>query len=172
VTGDAPAAAPSEVPSWLPFAYVYERLRDRLDGLTDTELAWKPAGDDSVPTIAWRLTHIADTLREERNWSWMDRAPVLLDSEAEHPATAAAATTYLDESYAAWTGLVAGLAPGELWRPMGEVAGPFAGEPIVALVVHILDERIHHAAEVALLRDLYSAAALRANPGDGDEDDR
>ena len=27
------------------------------------------------------------------------------------------------------------------------------GEPIVALVVHILDELIHHAAEVALLRD-------------------
>ena len=35
------------------------------------------------------------------------------------------------------------------------LAGPFAGEPIVALIMHILDEVVHHAAEVALLRDLY-----------------
>jgi hypothetical protein len=69
----------SVVPSWLPFDYVYQRLRDRLEGLTDDELRWEPA------------------------------------------------------------------------------PGAFEGEPVVALVVHILDELVHHAAEVALLRDLYAA---------------
>ena len=79
------------------------------------------------------------------------------DADAEQPATAAAALAYLDASYAAWDGLLRSLQPGELWRPMGEVAGPFEGEPVVALVTHILDELVHHAAEVALLRDLYAA---------------
>jgi hypothetical protein len=148
------------VPAWLPFDYVFDRLRERLAGLTDAELRWQPAVDGSVPTIAWRLTHIADTLREERNWRWMEREPVVLDSETEQPATAGAATAYLEASYAAWIGLVRTLAPDELWRPMGDVAGPFRGEPLVALVVHILDELIHHAAEVALLRDLYAVAAV------------
>jgi hypothetical protein len=38
---------------------------------------------------------------------------------------------------------------------MGAIAGPYADADRVAFVVHIMDELIHHAAEVALLRDLY-----------------
>jgi hypothetical protein len=38
--------------------------------------------------------------------------------------------------------------------------------------VHVLDELIHHAAEVAPLRDLFGVAAVRANPGPTDEDGR
>lgn len=33
--------------------------------------------------------------------------------------------------------------------------GPFAKEPMAALVVHINREALHHGAEIALLRDLY-----------------
>jgi DinB family protein len=143
------------VPSWLPFDYVYQRLRNRLEGLTDNELRWEPA--PAVTTIAWRLAHIADTLREERNWRWMEREPTLRDADTEQPGTAVAALAYLDASYAACDGLLRSLQPEELWRPVGAVAGPFEGEPVVALVVHILDELVHHAAEVALLRDLYAA---------------
>jgi len=40
---------------------------------------------------------------------------------------------------------------------MGAVAGPYACSDRVAFVVHIMDELIHHGAEVALLRDLYRA---------------
>jgi hypothetical protein len=36
----------------------------------------------------------------------------------------------------------------------------------------VLDELIHHAAEVARPRDLYAAAAVRANPGPTDQDGR
>jgi hypothetical protein len=146
----------SNRPSWLPFAYVFERLQERLVGLTDDEYAWQPA--PAVTTIAWRMAHIAETLREERNWRWMDREPAARDSDSDAtpPATAAGGLAYLAASYAAWDELVGSLEPGELWRPMGPVAGPFEGEPIVALVAHILDELTHHAAEVALLRDLYA----------------
>jgi DinB superfamily len=135
---------------------VYERLQDRVAGLTDDEYAWSPAAP--LTTISWRMAHIAHALREERNWRWMDREPTLSDADCRRPTTAADGIAYLGASYAAWDQLVGSLEPGELWRPMGAVAGPFAGEPIVALIAHILDELTHHAAEVALMRDLYATA--------------
>jgi hypothetical protein len=42
-----------------------------------------------------------------------------------------------------------------LARPCGPVEGPFADEPLAALLLHIHREVIHHGAEIALLRDLY-----------------
>jgi hypothetical protein len=73
--------------------YVYERTRDRLDGLTDTEYFWepvpncwtiRPAGsgkyqaDDShspgIPpftTIAWRLWHLVECYGGIRNPQWL-----------------------------------------------------------------------------------------------------
>ncbi len=145
----------SSLPSWLPSAYVFERLQERLVGLTDDEYTWEPA--PTVMTIGWRLAHIARTLREERNWRWMEREPSLRDADTVQAATAAAGIAYLASSYAAWTELGASLEPGEMWRPMSAVAGPCAGEPIVALIAHVLDELTHHGAEVALLRDLFAA---------------
>ncbi|MEO5841736.1 MAG: hypothetical protein ABIQ73_16670 [Acidimicrobiales bacterium] len=70
------------------FDYYFERLRGRLVGLTDAEYLWEPVtpcltirpgargraprvardGTAEFATIAWRLCHIGDTLREERNW--------------------------------------------------------------------------------------------------------
>lgn len=45
-------------------------------------------------------------------------------------------------------------------RPMGcavgAIVGPYAEANTVDLVLHVLDEVIHHGAEVGLLRDLYS----------------
>lgn len=42
-------------------------------------------------------------------------------------------------------------------EPIGEIGGPFADSTRRAFALHILDELIHHGAEVALLRDLYRA---------------
>lgn len=42
-----------------------------------------------------------------------------------------------------------------LARPVGPAEGDFAAEPMIALVLHIHREAIHHLAEIALLRDLY-----------------
>jgi DinB superfamily len=146
----------SNIPSWIPFELVFDRLRGRLVGLTDDEYLWEPA-PRPVPTIAARLGHIGGLLREERNWRWMGREPGPADAEIEQPTTAAAGVASLEAGYAAWDELVGSLSEADLWRPLGEVAGPFAEEPVVALILHILDELIHHGAEVALLRDLYAA---------------
>lgn len=45
----------------------------------------------------------------------------------------------------------------ELWEPIGPVAGPFAGGERLTFVLHTMDELIHRAAEVGVLRDLYAA---------------
>jgi hypothetical protein len=73
--------------------YVYERTRNRLDGLTDTEYFWEPvpgcwtirrAGPDryqadhsdspGIPpftTIGWRLWHLIGCYGELRNPQWL-----------------------------------------------------------------------------------------------------
>ena len=155
--------------------YYFERLRRRLDGLTDDEYLWEPVspcisiepgargraarvapdGIDEFTTIAWRLCHIADLLREERNWRWLGRTPALLDAEMWQAPTASDAVGYVEEAFAAWSALVASVSTDDWWLPMGPVAGPFATSDRVAFVIHIMDELIHHGAEVALLRDLY-----------------
>jgi len=157
--------------------YFFERLRGRLIGLTDDEYLWEPVspcltirpgaqgraarGTPDTPgefsTIAWRLCHIGDGLREERNWRWLGQEPVLLDADMWQPPTASDAIGYVEEAFAAWSALVASIAVSEWWLPMGPVAGPYATLDRVAFVVHIMDELIHHGAEVALLRDLYRA---------------
>jgi hypothetical protein len=38
---------------------------------------------------------------------------------------------------------------------MGPVAGPYAEADAASLVLHQLDEQIHHGAELGVLRDLY-----------------
>ena len=41
------------------------------------------------------------------------------------------------------------------WEPLGPVAGPYAKDDKASLVLHQLDEQIHHGAELGVLRDLY-----------------
>jgi hypothetical protein len=52
------------------FDFVWQRVRDRMRGLTDVEWVWCPTADDRV-SLRWRLAHITDLLSEERNWSWL-----------------------------------------------------------------------------------------------------
>ncbi len=48
------------------------------------------------------------------------------------------------------------LGPEGMARPCGPAEGPYADEPMATLVLHISRELIHHGAEVALLRDLWT----------------
>ena len=44
----------------------------------------------------------------------------------------------------------------EAWEePLGPAWGPYATSTTLDLALHVLDEVVHHAAEVGLLRDLY-----------------
>jgi hypothetical protein len=50
---------------------------------------------------------------------------------------------------------VRGLDAAGLAAPCGPSEGPYAKDPMAALILHINREAIHHGAEVSLLRDLY-----------------
>ena len=47
-----------------------------------------------------------------------------------------------------------------LFDPLGPTWGPYGDSTFLALMLHALDEVIHHSAEIALLRDLYRARPL------------
>ena len=137
------------------FDFAWTRLRRRLDGLTDDELAWSPTADPAL-TLVWRLAHIVELLDAPRNAEWLDRIP----SDSPLPtaaATADGALSALDAAFARWRGHLVATTDESLARPIGRVAGPYAGSSRRAFVLHVADELIHHAAEAALLRDLYGS---------------
>jgi DinB superfamily len=165
-----------ELVSLAPF---YERFRGRVEGLTDDEYLWEPApgcltvrpGElgsfttggppepGPVTTIAWRMCHIGDFLRHERNWRWLRREPEQLDRDIRHPATAVGGIRYVEESWSSWQRLISSLTPAEMWEPLGSIAGPYGDDERIGFVIHIMDELIHHAAEIGVMRDLYTAMA-------------
>lgn len=57
--------------------------------------------------------------------------------------------------------------PVPLARPCGEAEGPYAEQPLAALVLHINRELIHHLAEVCLLRDLHLHTRRQTRPDEG-----
>jgi hypothetical protein len=63
----------------------------------------------------------------------------------------------LDQAYPLWRGYVDAMDEERLRTKMGPVAGQYADHDRAGFVWHIVDELIHHAAEVGLMRDLYRA---------------
>lgn len=160
------------------FDYMWNRTRERTAGLGDAEYLWEPVPDTwtvrrkngrwvadyerpapvpaPVTTIAWRMWHIADCLAsyvaphlgdwplpgEFRGWFG-----------AAEPARAA-----LQTSYAVFRERITALGEDGLRAEMGPGWGPYEHESWAALVLHAIDEVVHHSAEIALLRDLYRAS--------------
>ncbi|ROS75720.1 putative damage-inducible protein DinB [Curtobacterium sp. PhB130] len=140
--------------------YASQRLADRMATLDDDEWAWEPIPGNAEVTIRWRLDHIAEMLGEERNWAWLGAdvagAPMLT------PATsAAAALAAVELATDRFVELARGLGDAAD-EPIGAVAGPYGDSSKRSLVLHVVDELIHHAAEAALLRDLYLAQVTPA----------
>lgn len=107
-------------------------------------------------TLAWRLCHIADLLDARRNGPWLGVPAILADRDGD-PGTAADALAVLRGAHDVWRRVLDSTTDEGLAEPIGEVGGPFADSTRRAFVLHVLDELIHHGAEVALLRDLYRA---------------
>ncbi len=163
--------------------FAWARLRTRIDGLTDHEYFWEPVpncwtvrdvgngifepdaatpGAPGAPppltTIAWRLAHIASALIEERNARWLGVPDPADGSDAHgHLETAAGAIAWTDRAYQLWRTVLTSVGEDELWQPMGPTATPFDTHDRASFALHVLDEMIHHGAEVALMRDLYCA---------------
>jgi hypothetical protein len=158
--------------------YAYQRTRGRLAGLTDDEYFWEPVpgccgvrredsgdyraddpgpGDPPFTTIAWRLWHLTENYGGQRNPQWLgvQRQPGGFEHDDPAPATAAQALATLDRAHAFWQDLLQAVPAASWWAPLGPVAGPFAEADRASLVLHQIDEQIHHGAELGVLRDLY-----------------
>lgn len=157
----------------------WERLQRRLDGLGDEEYLWepvadawsvRPAGDGTwaadrtspapdpapVTTIAWRIWHIASDCLAD----YLDRSPAGRPLEVvgqQWYGDAAAALRDLHVAGAAFRDAMTAMGDDGIWRPLGPAWGPYAEDTWADLLVHAFDELAHHAAEAALLRDLYRA---------------
>ena len=153
-------------------------FRPRLDGLTDEQYLWEPAPgmwsirpsdsggavvDFEMPepdpppltTIAWRMGHISIGIFGGRASRHFGDGSVDYQT-TDWPLTAKAGVALLDHHHDAWLDGVRSLGPDGLARPCGPAEGPFAEYPMAALVLHINREALHHAAEIALLLDLYT----------------
>ena len=162
------------------FDYVWDRVTGRLAGLTDEEYFWEPVAGcwslrqgadgrwqldggggggpapDPVPvtTIAWRLGHLGGMAVGGFASSRFGDGS-LTTERIVFPPDAAAVPGFLDEHYRNWRAGLAGLSPDQWASPLGPSWGPYAESNTVDLALHVLDEVIHHGAEVGVLRDLY-----------------
>ena len=168
------------------FDVVVARFLARLEGLSDAELLWEPvvgcwtvrevdpgswamdsagAGGvqpEPVTTIAWRMAHVAGhVLGGFATWLRDGGSPYGGDTEVPH--TAAGAIELLHTSWRRWREGMVALDDDGWRRQLGDGFGAYATESTTALVLHVLDELIHHASEVALLRDLYRDRLLGAS---------
>lgn len=162
----------------------WKRIRARIDGLGDEEYFWEPTqgcwsirqrddgtwmADWPLPrpepepftTIAWRLWHLIDMYGEDRAPQWLgvpaQGTPIGLDDpDGAPPATAADAVALLERAHERWDAHLSLAQNERLNEPVGTVAGPqYADRTRAAYILHMLDEFIHHGAEIALLRDLW-----------------
>lgn len=165
---------------------VFLRLVARLNGLDDAEYRWEPVadmwsvraandGDDlgivdldpdraikpaPVTTIAWRLWHLASdcfgdyaarfagTPNEQVNQSW--------------PMHADAAIHHLQVN---WRAFRAELVKFDDWfAELGPGFGPWHRHCVADFAMHASNELAHHAAEIALLRDLFAPSSQIVSP--------
>lgn len=163
-------------------AHVWRRTIERLDGLSDEEYLWEPVHDcwsvrraadgtyradwapaaDPAPftTIAWRLCHLTSCYGSRRNAEWLGlpaEGGATFEQLDPVPRTATAAIESLSAARARWSAVLGSLSDAAWTEKLGPVAGPFAEADKAGFVLHMVDEFIHHAAEVALLRDLWRA---------------
>ncbi len=148
-----------------------------MQGLSDEEYFWEPVVDslsirksDSdewsldqaeanadpspITTIAWRTCHLGGSaLFGFSSWLNDGRTPYVVDEEI--PTNAIGAINFLNRNYQYWRQGMVSFPEERLWLAIGPEFGPFADASAVDLMLHVLDEFIHHAAEIALLRDLY-----------------
>jgi hypothetical protein len=159
--------------------YAWQRLIDRLEGLTDDEYLWEPIpGSWSVrpgpegawtwdfawpepqpppiTTIAWRLAHM--TVNEDRFRSWLGLSPRPGRPHRTVPPTAELAQEATKATMAERHEDLMEVTEADLCDRIGPVGGPYADSTRVAWVLHVLDEVVHHGAEIGLLRDLYLRA--------------
>jgi hypothetical protein len=162
------------------FDAVWARFTERLAGLGNDEYFWAPVpgcwslrrdhdgrwildgggGRDPAPdpppitTIAWRIGHVGGLALggfAARRFGAGARDV----GDIRFPGRAADAIAFLDDNYAQWRDGMVQLTDAEWWSTLGPTWGPYADSSTADLALHVLDELVHHGAEIGLLRDLY-----------------
>jgi Protein of unknown function (DUF664) len=157
------------------FERVLQTATGAVDGLTDEQLATRPAHDaNSIAWLVWHLTrvqddHVADVAGTEQVWTAQDfvsRFDLPFDSgatgygmsseEVGHVrAGAELLADYLRAVHAATTSYVAGLAPEDLDRVVDE-----RWDPPVTLgvrLVSVVNDDLQHAGQAAYARGLLTS---------------
>jgi hypothetical protein len=126
-------------------------------------------------TIAWRLWHLGASTTLEFPphdvadgagfvQAWFSAPPGI---EVPAPPTAAEAVEVVSRNWSAFATRIEGFTDDELAAPLGEAGGRWAEAPLFALLLHVIDELIHHGAEIGVLRDLYSRRSALGPGGPG-----
>jgi hypothetical protein len=77
-------------------------------------------------------------------------------SSSEAVGGATSASALLHTNWTAFADRILRFSDEELQAPLGPVAGPYKEAPLVGLLLHVVDEMIHHGAEIGVVRDLYA----------------
>ena len=112
---------------------------------------------EPVTTIAWRLGHLISMFHGRYDWTFGTRS-IPLDRDTDFSPSADGALAQLWAAAERWGTGVAGLTDEQLDTVgFGQWPGGLDPKlPIISIVWWLNREFIHHAAEVALLRDLHA----------------
>jgi hypothetical protein len=165
------------------FDSAIDRLTIRLGGMSDEEYLWEPVTDcwslrpgadgrwtidggplgnlDNPPpqrapvtTIAWRIGHLGFGLGGFASTRFGDGR--LLTQPAEFPDHATNVGPFLNRHYQMWRAGIVRLDDRGWDSPLpASWGGRWAEMSTFDLALHVLDEVVHHGAEVGVLRDLY-----------------
>lgn len=154
---------------------IWSQLHARLGGLSDDEYRWAPVDGWSVEqasdgrvevtgaghtdpgpftTIAWRLWHLAVDCLDGYSERLFATTGASVSGTAWHWG-ADEAVADLERAWANWRAGLAARDADEWWDVLGPHWGPFAEHNLYDLALHAHNELTHHAAEIALLRDLW-----------------
>ncbi len=153
------------------------QLVQRLEGVSQEEYLWEPlpgmwsirqrpdgtvaadgVGADRdlspapVTTMAWRLWHIARDCFDDYARRLHGNGDDDLEPDAAWFLEPEPAIEAVQNSWANYRGIITSRG---WWTPLGESFGPWAQHSTLDMAMHAHNEFVHHAAEVALLRDLY-----------------
>ena len=156
------------------------RFSERLAGLSEDEYLWEPVPGSwsvrptpegpqvdrlepepdpaPVTTIAWRLWHISVECLEDYAARMFGRKATDL-TDRHFTLEASEAVDILERAAANFRAGLVDKGPNWLFDQLGPKYGPYAEATFLGLMLHVIDELVHHGAEVALLRDLYRAGA-------------
>jgi hypothetical protein len=120
-----------------------------------TTIAWRMWHLGATPAPAWPPRHASSGAEFFK--AYFEQAP----PSDLGVGSADEAIELVGTNWATFAADVKSWDDGELHAPMGDVAGPYGDASAYGLLLHIVDEQIHHGAEIGVVRDLYRAGFLR-----------